>query len=60
MVRSKSPPAMVPMKAMVTKTSESSPCPTRVEPMVRVQSQRPWVSSFIRERTAALANSPTR
>jgi hypothetical protein len=52
--------APVPANATVTKISESSPWPTTVEPIVRDQSQRPCVATFIRASTVAFANSPTR
>jgi hypothetical protein len=51
--------APVPANAIVTKISESSPSPTIVEPIVRVQSQRPPVATFIRASTYAFASSPT-
>jgi hypothetical protein len=39
--------APVPAKAIVMKMAESSPSPTIVEPMVRVQSHRPRVAPFM-------------
>jgi len=49
-----------PAKASATKTVLSSAWPTTVEPIVRVQSQRPRVKIFIFARTKELANSPAR
>ncbi len=60
MAVSSAPAGMVPAKARVAKMAVSSPSPTIVEPMVRVQSQRPPVATFMRARTMELANSPTR
>jgi hypothetical protein len=51
---------ITPAKASTVKMRESRPWPTRVEPMVRLQSQRPAVATFSLERTKELASSPTR
>ena len=51
---------VVPKNAIVRKTAESIPCPTIVEPMVRVHRNRPCVTRFSRASTYEFANSPTR
>src|SRR5580692_488635 len=47
-----------PAKAMAMTTAVSTAWPVMVEPMVRVQSQRPRVRIFILARVKELVNSP--
>lgn len=54
------PAGTVKAKARVTKTSESRPCPTTVEEIVRSHRKRPFVATFRRERTMLFTSSPTR
>src|SRR4051794_29023117 len=49
-----------PRNAIGEKTTESAISPRTVEPIVRVQRNRPAVITFIRARTYELVNSPTR
>jgi len=59
--RGDSPPnGMMPAKASVMNTAESSAWPTTVEPMVRVHSQRPFVAILSWPAHRRWANSPTR
>ena len=60
MVRSRSWTGSTPANAPVMKMAESTPCPIKVEPMVRVHSQRPCVAIFSRAITNELRNSPAR
>src|SRR2546425_346427 len=60
MIPSSTPGGTEPAKASATNTALSSAWPITVEPIVRVQSQRPRVRIFIFARTKELANSPAR